>query len=494
MHNSAAPRRFKRGAAWLSSVLNQWQQLNTLLGQLTAALADGNRRQAENAATAMITCGIAAAALWLACFYFGAEIRYVGDDFTVLRPVLHGGLTQSLHQYIRPVEYAIAFASIRSGYPLWLVVSFALYVLTSLATLSLWRMIAGQARIPTWQVLICAATPLVTNAYFQIDTVSQALANWFSALLAIAVLSCMGATSASVIARRGWLVAGVAVLCLLSKETTYGLVGGAGLLLYLAHGRRALGQVLSMGCALAACMIWSALYTFDVSVGTHYGLKNPLYWAFAVVFSTAVAVVPTPTSLVLTGTAAEHGGYLLLVITGLIVAAVGVGAVAWNAVRNLRARTQNSTRWLQPIPAVLLVLFMFALTPSIFFKASELYASQSLPFLKCLLLWPFRASASKRVSAYAVTLALLWCVTSIVNVMFYSVVTGYRASAERSPSLLQRPLVALEPVVRKQRAQYSIYSMGSKAQVRGDCLIDRRDRSICLPRTITSGVPRLALR
>jgi hypothetical protein len=477
----------------MSSVLNQWQRLNTLLGQLTAALTDSNRRQAENAATAMITCGIAGAALWLACFYFAAEIRYVGDDFNVLRPVLHGGLTQSLHQYVRPIEYAIAFASIRSGYPLWLAVSFALYVLTALATLSLWRMIAGQGRVPTWQVLICAATPLIANAHFQIDTVSQALANWFSLLLTIAVLSCMRATSASVIARRCWLVAGAAVMCLLSKETTYGLVGCAGVLLYLAHGRRALGQVLFMGCALTACMVWSALYTFDVSVGAHYGLKNPLYWAFAVVFSTAVAVVPTPTSLVLTGTAAEHGGYLLLVITGLIVAVVGFGAVAWNAVRHLRARTQNSATWLQPIPAVLAVLFVFALMPSIFFKASELYASQALPLLKCLLLWPFRASASKRVSAYAVTLALLWSVTSIVNVMFYSVATGYRASAERTPSLLQRPVIALEPIVRKQRAHYSIYSMEGDAQVRGNCLIDSRDRSICLPRNITSGVPWLAL-
>ena len=145
------------------------------------------------------------------------------------------------------------------------------------------------------------------------------------------------------------------------------------------------------------------------------------------------------------------------------------------------------------LPAVLAVLFVFALMPSIFFKASELYASQALPLLKCLLLWPFRASASKRVSAYAVTLALLWSVTSIVNVMFYSVATGYRASAERTPSLLQRPVIALEPIVRKQRAHYSIYSMEGDAQVRGNCLIDSRDRSICLPRNITSGVPWLAL-
>ena len=475
-------------------MLNPWQQLNALLGQLTAALADSNRRQADNAATAMITCGIAAAALWLACLYYGAEIRYVGDDFNVLRPVLHGGLTQSLQKYVRPIEYGIAFASVRSGFPLWLAVSFALYVLTSLATLSLWRMIAGQERIPTWQSLICAATPLVTNSYFQIDTISQALANWFSALLAIAVFSCMRATSPTVIARRGWLVACAALLCLLSKETTYGLVGCASVLLYLVHARRALGQVLFMVCALVACLIWSALFTFDVSVGTHYGLKNPLYWAFAVMFSTAVAVVPTPTSLVLTGTAAEQSGYLLLVIVGSIVAVVGAAAIAWSALRNLRGRTRNSGTWLQPIPAVLLVLFLFALMPSIFFKASELYASQSLPFLKCLLLWPFRASASKRVSAYAVTLALLWGVTSIVNVMFYSVQTGYRASAERSPSLLQRPVMALEPVVRKQRAHYSIYSMDSEAQVRGDCLISARDRTICLPGNITSGVPRLALR
>jgi hypothetical protein len=494
MHNSAASPPSKHGAAWLFSVLNPRQRLNTLLGQLTAALTDSDLRQADGAATAMITCGIAAAALWLACFYFGAEIRYVGDDFNVLRPVLHGGLTQSLHQYVRPIEYAIAFASIRSGYPLWLAASFALYVLTSLATLSLWRVIAGQERIATWQVLICAATPLVTNTYFQIDTVSQALANWFSALLAIAVLSCMRATSASVIARRGWLVAGAAGLCLLSKETTYGLVGCAAVLLYLAHGRRALGQAVFMGCALAACMLWSALYTFDVSVGSHYGLKNPLYWAFAVVFSTAVAVVPAPTSLLLTGTATEHGGYLLLVITGLIMAVIGAGAVALSAVRNLRARTPDSATWLQPIPAVLLVLFLFALMPSIFFKASELYASQSLPFLKCLLLWPFRAATSKRLSAYAVTLALLWGVASIVNVMFYSVATGYRPSAERAPSLLQRPVMALEPVVHKQRAQYSIYSMEGGAQVHGDCLISWRDRTICLPGNITSGVPRLTLR
>jgi hypothetical protein len=494
MHDSAASPTSKHAAVGWFSVLNPAQRLNTLFGRLTAALTESNLRQADNAATAMTTCAIVAAALWLACLYFGAQIRYVGDDFNVLRPVLHGGLMQSLHQYVRPIEYAIAFASIRSGYPLWLAASFALYVLTSLATLSLWRMLAGQQRIPTWQVLICAATPLVTNAYFQIDTVSQALANWFSALLAIAVLTSLRATSPRAIARSGWLAAGAAVLCLLSKETAYGLVGCACVLLFLAHGRRALGQVLFMGCALAACMIWSALYTFDVSIGAHYGPKNPLYWPFAVVFSTAVALVPAPTSLVLTGTAAEQGGYLLLVITGLIVAVVGAGVVGWSAVRNLRARTQDSAAWLQPIPAVLLVLFLFALMPSIFFKASELYASQSLPFLKCLLLWPFRASWSKRVSAYAVTLALFWGVTSVVNVMFYSVATGYRASAVRDPSLLQQPVMALEPVVRKQRAHYSIYSMDSEAEVHGDCVINPRDRTICLPGNIVSGVPRLALR
>jgi hypothetical protein len=355
-------------------------------------------------------------------------------------------------------------------------------------------MIAGLARIPTWQVLICAATPLMTNTYFQIDTVSQALANWFCLLLAIAVLSCMRATSASVIASRGWLVAGAAVLCLLSKETTYGLVAGAGVLLCLAHGRRAFGQVLFMAGALATCMVWSSLYTFDISPGAHYGLKNPLYWTFAVLFSAAVSVMPTPTSLVLTGTAAEHGGYLLLVVTGLLVALVGLVPFAWRAVRVLRQRTRSSATWLQPIPAVLLLLFLFSLMPSMFFKASELYASQSAPFLKCLLLWPYRASVSIRVTAYAVTLALLWGVASLVNVMFYSVETGYRASKERATSLLQQPVAALEPVVRKQRASYSIYSMEGQAQIRGECLIERRHRSICLPRNIASGVPRLASR
>lgn len=491
MHNSASSPRSNRGAAGLPSVLSPRQAMRTLLGQLVAALTDSARSHAENAATAIAVCFIAAATLWLACFYFGAQIRYVGDDFTVLEPVLGGGLTQSLHQSVRPLEYAIAFASMRSGYPLWLAVSFAACVCTSLATLSLWRMIAGLVRIPTWQVLICAATPLMTNTYFQIDTVSQALANCFSLLLAIAVLSCMRATSSSVIASRAWLVAGAAALCLLSKETTYGLVGGAGVLLYLAHGRRALGQVLLMTCALAACMVWSSLYTIDISPGTHYGLKNPLYWAFAVVFSAAVAVVPTPTSLVLTGTAAEHGGYLLLVVMGLVVALAGVVAFAWRAVHALRERTPISSGWLQPIPVVLLLLFLFSLMPSMFFKASELYASQAVPFLKCLLLWPYRASASQRVTAYAVMLALLWGVASVVNVMFYSVETGYRASKERATSVLQRPVAALEPVVHKQRASYSIYSMESKAEVRGDCLIERRHRSICLPRNIVSGVPRL---
>jgi hypothetical protein len=494
MHNSVSSPRSRRDAAWSSWALSARQAISVLPGQLAAALTDNSRSQAENAATANATCAIAAATLWLVCFYFAEEIRYVRDDFHVLVPVLHGGLAQSLQQYVRPLEYAIALASIRSGYPLWLAVSFAAYVCTSLATLSLWRMIAGLARIPTWQVLICAATPLMTNTYFQIDTVSQALANWFSLLLAIAVLSCIRATSASVIASRAWLVAGAAVLCLLSKETSYGLVGGAGVLLCLAHGRRVLGQVLFMACALAACLVWSSLYTFDISPGEHYGLKNPLYWAFAVVFSAAVAVVPTPTSLLLTGTAAEHGGYLLLVVTGLVVALVGLVAFAWRAVRALRERIPSSATRLQPIPAVLLLLFMFSLMPSIFFKASELYASQSVPFLKCLLLWPYRVSASKRVPAYAVTVAVLWALASVVNVMFYSVETGYRPSKEGATSLLQRPVAALEPVVAKQRASYSIYSMEGNAQVLGDCLIERRDRSICLPQNITSGVPRLAPR
>jgi hypothetical protein len=89
---------------------------------------------------------------------------------------------------------------------------------------------------------------------------------------------------------------------------------------------------------------------------------------------------------------------------------------------------------------------------------------------------------------------VLWALASVVNVMFYSVETGYRPSKEGATSLLQRPVAALEPVVAKQRASYSIYSMEGNAQVLGDCLIERRDRSICLPQNITSGVPRLAPR
>lgn len=479
---------------WLPDMRDLLSLMQGSVERLATQLRSRTDEPVESKVRSMSACGIVAALIWLGYFYYAANIRFLGDDFKLLVPLLNGGLAQSLDETVRPLEFAIALASKLTGRPMWLVASLAAYVGTALATLALWRITGSQLRTPFWQVVVCAATPLAATTYFQIDTVSQALANLFVVVLAIATLSCLQARSPLEAARRGWIVAGLAILCLLSKETSYGFVFFASVLICIAHGRRVLASVLLTACVLSACIVWSYFFTFDVSVGSHYGLKNPLYWLFAVVFSAVVAVSPVPTSLVLTGTAAEHGGYLLLVAVGataMLVAVMYLGARALGPMQVwIRTRRHPSV---DPVVAFLLLCFAFSLMPSMVFKASELYASQSVPFLKCLLLRLHRGTVPLRVSAYWAAVAILWCSASMVNVMFYSVRTGYRASLERPTSALQRPIVALETVVPKQRAAYSIYSQegAERVTIQGECVIANRERTICLPKNIASGFPRL---
>src|ERR1700722_16174290 len=55
--------------------------------------------------TANLKCAMLAALVWCIYFYFARHSSYAGDDFGLIRAVLQGGLRQSLHLNIRPLEY-----------------------------------------------------------------------------------------------------------------------------------------------------------------------------------------------------------------------------------------------------------------------------------------------------------------------------------------------------------------------------------------------------
>ncbi|MET0657582.1 MAG: hypothetical protein ABW110_05420 [Steroidobacteraceae bacterium] len=434
-----------------------------------------------------LACAVIAGLCWSLFFYYGAHISYSGDDFTILRPLFGEGLGQSLQRTFRPLEYAVAALSKAANFPVWLFASALAYIGTALGTLALLRLTSARP-IPLWQIFICASTPLAANTYFQIDTVSQAFANLFSLLLAIETTRCIQAADAVRTARRAWIVAALAVLCLASKETTYGLVTLACALLLLSKGRQVWKPLAVIALALVLCLSWGVFISLhlDAAAREHYGLKNPVYWLFAIVFSLTVAVAPVPTSLVLTGTASQHAGFLALVVFGVATSLAAICVYYGPALRRWRERHARSV---EPT-TVLLVLFLFAsLVPSMFLKAGELYASQCLPYLKCLLLPRYSTPRGAAPAVLGWVVGSLWLVASSVNLMFVSVHTGYRASAQESVPFAQRPTAVLEEIVPRQRRSYSIYSMPSVGKEEGECRISRADRSICLPKDIMSGFP-----
>lgn len=441
----------------------------------------------STSARAALCCAIIACLCWLLFFYYGKHISYNGDDFTLLRPLFDEGLGQSLQRTFRPLEYAVAAWSKHANFPVWLFASALAYIGTALGTLALLQLTSAMP-IPIWQIFICASTPLAANTYFQIDTVSQAFANLFSLLLAIQTVRCIQANDLAQTARRAWLVAALAVLCLASKETSYGLVALSCALLLFTKGRQVWKPVAVIAIAFVLCLAWGVFISLhlDAAAREHYGLKNPVYWLFAVVFSFTVAVAPMPTALVLTGTAGLHAGFLALIVLGALISLVAAWVFFGAALRRWRERHMQEV---QPT-TVLLVLFLFAaLVPSMFLKAGELYASQCLPYLKCLLLPRHTTPRGVAPAVLGWLVGSLWLAASSVNLMFVSVHTGFRATDRQSIPLALQPTVPLEAIVFNQRRSYSIYSMPSIAKQEGHCRISRADRSICLPQDIMSGFP-----
>lgn len=437
-----------------------------------------------------VACALSATAAWLLLFVFGRHISYGGDDSVVLVPLFHDGLAQSMGRFFRPLEYLAAWLSHGAGLPLWLYISAMAYVATAVGTLRLASAIDAR-RPPFWKILVCAVTPLAAQPYFQIDTVSQALANLFSLAFIIASLGCFFATQSNRARRYAWYMVLLAVLCVLSKETALGILFAGTAMILLRHRLRVLAPVLCLIALMAASVLFRVIYKFGTgsdAEASGLGLNfNPLYAAFNFVFSVAVSLAPVPTSITLSGAFTRHPALLVLVTLGIL-AVVFAAIVHARSLRLLPAFLRTLTLRIDRITVthLLLVYLAFSVVPTVFFKGAELYASQMTPILKVLLLAiPVAAPLAARGFWYVCS--ALWLLASTVNVMYYSVATGY----EPGNSALYAPIqAAVTPAPRV----YSIYNPAIYAEdtypaPQGDCLLSRRSPDICLPRSIGSGFP-----
>ena len=434
-------------------------------------------------------CALTASAAWLIFFHFARHISYGGDDSVVLVPLFGGGLAESLGRFLRPLEYLIALWSAQVDAPLWLGVSALAYIAMCMTTLSLLCLVNDNAKPPMWQIVVCAVTPLAAQPYFQIDTVSQALANAFSLGYVLVSLRAMHSVTPDELRRHCWRMVTLALLCILSKETTYGIVFLGALLLLFRHRTRAAMQAACIVGLLVAAVLWRVLYQYgDVAVDSGFGFKlNPLYWVFSFVFSVIVAASPLPTAITLSGAYASHPALLAIVALGLSV--VGIGLLAYRRSPALiwRAARQSNLLDLGNVHFLLGLYLLASVVPTVFFKAAELYASQLLPLLKVLLLTiPVASPVLARVfwSAYIT----LWMLASVINIMYYSVATGYDPQGR----ILYAPISA---AVASAPRIYSIYHRGIYADdtypdTASSCILSRRTPGICLPRDISSGYPK----
>lgn len=439
--------------------------------------------------SSLARCAASAAAVWLVFFSSGRHVAYGGDDSVVLMPLFGGGLAESLGRFLRPLEYAVAFLSLQADAPLWLGVSALAYVATCVGTLSLLCLVNPDSTPPLWQILVCAATPLAAQTYFQIDTVSQALANVFTVSYVIVSLRAITSTEPEAVARGGWRMVALAALCVLSKETTYGIVFLGCLLILFRHGRRmipACGVIVGL---LIAAVLWRVFYQYgDIAADSGFGFKlNPLYWILSFLFSLIVAAAPLPTSITLSGAFATHPALIAIVVLGAAVLSLGLLAYFRSPLLMLRAMRRSSSLIDFRNVHLLLVLYLLAsVVPTVFFKAAELYASQMTPILKVLLL-SIPVASPLLARAFWTACAALWVLASSVNLMYYSVATGYdpRGSALYAPI---GKAVANAPRV------YSIYHRGIYADDTypgdGGCTLSRRSPGLCLPDSVSSGFPR----
>jgi hypothetical protein len=444
--------------------------------------------------TQVLRCSLAALLAWLFWWYFAKESHYIADDSTVLKPLFHGSIIDSLHTYVRPLEFSLALLSRAAELPVWLAGSLLAYVATALLTLKLTNYLTGDASARWWRVILCVATPIAALPYFEIDTVSQALAVAFGLAYALGIVRLLQVDDTAELRHGSWGLLAIAVLTVLSKETSYGIVSCGSALLVLRHGRKVLVPMACVIAFLACVMLWSLFNTFDITPGSHYGFrKNPFYWLFTISFSIVVGLLPVPSSIAFTG-AYRYGGFpiALMVLGGLAIVAALVMLVRTDA----RAASRGFLRGFDGpfgVRGAVLLFVLFSMLPSIFFKASELYASQTLPFTKALLVALVAAIDRKSLQRFMVGIAALWIFVSGINAAFYSISTGYEPARDTAAipvrAWLAGPLVA---GVNNQQRQYSVYSINALVQnvKHGACETDPWDRRLCLPPNIASGFPR----
>lgn len=443
-------------------------------------------------------CAILSLVVWFVLLYFAQNSHYVGDDFTVLRPLFVGGIVASLHNYVRPLEYFAAFLSLQAQFPVWLVCSCIVYVGTALITLALSNVVVGDTGNRWWRILICCCSPIAAYPYFQVDTLSQALADLFGTLFAIGVLLTLRLHEDRRIRRAGWLLLTAAALCLVSKETSYGLISAGACLIFLRHRSRVVLPALIMIFLLASAMGWTLLASDNLNIaeGAHYGLKkNPFYWLFGVVFSSAVTVAPVPSSILLTGTYGQNAFTILSMVVGTLALAVAISTLirspGWSALRPEGPLNVSLDALTKPTNALLILTFA-SIVPSIFFKVSELYASQMLPFSKAILILIVVRDGRPNAGRYLLPLCAAWLAASAINLVFYAASSGYDPAKDTALVPQQRALyLNIADAAWHQRAQYSTYSVNKffHNEIAGACEISASDTYVCLPPNIVSGFP-----
>jgi len=436
-------------------------------------------------------CAALSAAIWLLHLFMARHSQYVTDDFNVIGALLDGGLWQFFHHAVRPIEYLAAWLSLQAQWPLWLLFSLVASVIAAVATLVFINTVTADHSAQWWKITLCAASPIAALPGFQIDTVSQSLANMFSLLLVLATLGAAHATDAATTRRRGWLTFALGAACLMSKETSYGLVLGCALLLLYRDRKSFAIPMVGLLVLLVATVTWSRFNTFDITPGAHYGIKaNPFYWLFTIAYSSYVAISTIPSSLALTGSAWSNGLTIALTIAGGI-AFAGLLVLLAFSLRALLRNTAAPTTGLRQALPLLALLLLASLTPALFFKAGELYATHAQPYLKALLAIAILASPWRHARRAAVALSLMWVLASFTNMTFYAISSGYTYSAGKEALTESAWTRDMRQAVDNQKRVYSVYSVINIGQnyQRGSCVFDPWTYQICLPADIMSGFP-----
>jgi len=443
---------------------------------------------------AFVRCVLTASVVWCVFYYFGRHVAYGGDDSSVLVPLFQDGLMQHLQRHTRPLEYFFALLSVRTGFPVWIAVSYLAYVGSSVGALTLLRIADRNQQPHFWKILVCASSPLAAQAYFQVDTVSQALGNVFSLAIVILTLRSLRTGQASDIRSQAWAVALLALLCILSKESTYGTVLASATILLVRHRRLVLTPACIALLLVVGAVLGRGLYRYGMAGGSSSELHlDPLYWVFAIVYSACVAVAPIPTSITLTGAFLTEPVLAAVVAVGAAVALAGSIMLGVSLLKD-RTRRKSAAERGHDNHLLLAMLAIVSLVPTLFFGAAELYASPMVPMLQVLLMISIPAR-ERFYPALGYACSVLWIVASTINIVYYSIATGY-STAGQSPSMIDR--VLYEPIERAVANESRIYSIyysklysDQQRSFKGGrvCKIDPRQPDVCLPESIGSGVP-----